>query len=995
MKALLYSTFTALLTVVFLSQVQLASAQCTADSYGLYPSTNFTPNCNGTSQNITTLAWAGEYSRVNVVSGNSYTFSSSIGSDYITIVNDANSVNVAFGTTPVVWTATFSGVVRFWTHTSAACGSSQVFRERNVACVSVPSGDCNNTTSFGSATIATNGTVVQITSCSYAGEYSTISGAVAGQTLRFTSSIAGDIVTIRSGSASGPVLGSGPLPFTLSNTYTGTLYAHWNLPGCGNQSVCRVTTVQCTSCSAPSACTNTSQYGSGTLLINGSVLTFSCVYAGDYSVISGAVAGQTLRFTSTREGDIVTIRSGSSSGPVLGFGPLPFTLSNTYTGTLYAHWNLPGCGNQNVCRNTTVQCTSCSAPPVGPNDNCANATPIACGGTASGYTGGANTDGPGSSCTGASVGPDVWYTIVGNGGNITASLCGSDYDTKIEIYTGSCGSLSCVVDNDDFCGLQSQVNWASANGVTYYIRVHGFSGASGAYTLNVTCSTPACSPPGTPSASTTPTSATVSWAAAAGATSYDYSYGTAGHVCGTGAVNTAATSVNLSSLMPNTTYTFCVRTSTCGGGTPSSYVSGTFTTPPAAPGNDNCANAITVTCSSTTNGTTVGATSDAGLGSCGAGGTPGNGVWYKFTGNGSQATISLCGSSYDTKLHVYGGTCGSLSCVASNDNFCGSQSQVAFNAAAGTTYYILVSGSGTITGTFAMNITCLCGPALGAPWTTTNIGASNGGAIENVCDGTIDVSATNYGSPMSDVQTYAWQTMCGNGYIKAKLENVTNGGWGGIMFRENNAGGSKKIALRSQLTSSVVRDLRATTNGFAQQQQFPRPNTPQWLRLTRNGNVFLGETSIDGVNWDFTFTTTLVLPNCIEVGLFAQSINVNTTTTAVFSNIMGISTTPPVPTLANGGNTGQVETQEVLSLFPNPARDEINVKMEAFYGKNITIAVQNQLGQVMILREIDDVQDATERIELNNMPSGIYTLTLRTAGQAPVSRQFMVGSQRP
>ncbi|MFM9948229.1 MAG: T9SS type A sorting domain-containing protein, partial [Saprospiraceae bacterium] len=179
-----------------------------------------------------------------------------------------------------------------------------------------------------------------------------------------------------------------------------------------------------------------------------------------------------------------------------------------------------------------------------------------------------------------------------------------------------------------------------------------------------------------------------------------------------------------------------------------------------------------------------------------------------------------------------------------------------------------------------------------------------------------------------------------------------------------------------------------------QQQNFPKPNTPQWLRLTRTGNVFLGETSVDGVNWDFTFTVTMILPSCIEVGLFAQSINVNTTTTAVFSNIMGVPTTPPIPLLVDG-RTGNVETQEVLSLFPNPASDEINVKMEAFYGKNVTISVQNQLGQVMLQRDIDEVQDATERIELTNLPSGIYTLTLRTAGQAPVSKQFMVGSARP
>ena len=78
---------------------------------------------------------------------------------------------------------------------------------------------------------------------------------------------------------------------------------------------------------------------------------------------------------------------------------------------------------------------------------------------------------------------------MGNGGTFTASLCGSSYDTKIDIYTGTCGSLTSVACNDDFsgCGLQSQVSWPAANGTTYLIRVHGFGGASGNYTLNVTC----------------------------------------------------------------------------------------------------------------------------------------------------------------------------------------------------------------------------------------------------------------------------------------------------------------------------------------------------------------------------------------------------------------------------------------------------------------------------------------------------------------------------
>jgi len=648
-------------------------------------------------------------------------------------------------------------------------------------------------------------------------------------------------------------------------------------------------------------------------------------------------------------------------------------------------------------------------PPPPANDECASAIPLTVGiscsfspYTTAGATGSVGPPAPG--CASYSGG-DVWFSAIvpATGRLVIDSNTGSITDGGMAIYSGNCGVLTLIEcdDDDSVNGLMPFIDRSGLTpGSTIYIRFWEFLNDNpGSFSICVWAPAPPCNAPGTPSASSIGTTgALLSWAAAAGALSYDYSFGTAGHVCGTGSVNTASTSASLTSLIPNTTYTFCVRTSTCGGGSASSYVSTTFTTAPLP--NDNCAGAQTVTCGTTTNGSTVGAASDAAVGSCSGAGTPGNGVWYKLVGNGAQVTLSLCGSAYDTKVHVYTGTCGTLSCLVSNDDnavACPSattRSQVVFNANVGTDYYILVSGFGSSTGAFSMSLTCLCGPALGAPWTVTNIGASNGGAIENVCDGTTDIKATNYGSPTNDVQTYAWQQMCGNGFIKAKLENVTNGGWGGLMFRENSAGGSKKIAIRSQLTTTVVRDLRATTNGVMQQQNFPRPNTPQWLRLTRNGNVFLGETSVDGVNWNFTFAVTLVLPNCIQVGLFSQSINVNTTSTAIFSNIMGVPTSTPVNSLVDGSN-GNVETQEVLSIFPNPATDEINVKMEAFYGKNVTISMQNQLGQVMLQRDIDDVQDATERIELTNLPSGIYILTLRTAGQAPVSKQFMVGSQRP
>jgi len=654
----------------------------------------------------------------------------------------------------------------------------------------------------------------------------------------------------------------------------------------------------------------------------------------------------------------------------------------------------------------------CASTPVPPpaNDDCAGAIALSIGTTCSytQYTNASATASVGPPAPGCSsyLGGDVWFSAVvpATGRLIFDTNTGQVTDGGMAIYSGNCGALTLIEcdDDDSANGLMPFIDRSGLTpGSTVYIRFWEYGNDNnGTFSLCAYSPLPPCGTPGTPSASNvSTTSATLSWAAAGGATSYDYSYGTAGHVCGTGAVNTAATSVNLSGLIPNTTYTFCVRTSTCGGGSSSSYVSTTFTTAPLP--NDACAGAITVTCGSTINGSTVGAASDAGLGSCGvgSGGIPNNGVWYKLVGNGAQVTASLCGSAYDTKLHVYTGTCGTLTCLVSNDDnaACGAgstRSQVVFNANVGTDYYILVNGFGSSTGAFSLSLSCLCGPALGAPWTVTNIGASNGGAIENVCDGTIDVSATNYGSPTSDVQTYAWQQMCGNGFIKAKLNNVTNGGWGGIMFRENNAGGSKKIALRSQLTNAVVRDLRAATNGVMQQQMFPKPNAPQWLRLTRTGNVFLGETSLDGVNWDFTFSTTLVLPSCIEVGLFAQSINVNTTTTAVFSNIMGVALTPPVIPLVQGNNDTEVESIG-FSLFPNPTKDEVNIKLPSYLGKAVQIAVYNNVGQAVIVREIDEVQDAIERLPLTELANGVYFVTVRSEGMPMQTQKLIVGSPRP
>jgi hypothetical protein len=124
-----------------------------------------------------------------------------------------------------------------------------------------------------------------------------------------------------------------------------------------------------------------------------------------------------------------------------------------------------------------VSCLS-TDPPA--NDTCLSAEAIACSETVSGDTSFAtDSDANGSF--------DVWYsytdTVVGD--NVTASLCGSGFDTIITVFD-ACGGVE-VASNDDDCGLQSQVSWASDGVTTYLIRVEGFNTATGAYDLAITC----------------------------------------------------------------------------------------------------------------------------------------------------------------------------------------------------------------------------------------------------------------------------------------------------------------------------------------------------------------------------------------------------------------------------------------------------------------------------------------------------------------------------
>lgn len=141
------------------------SSGCTSNT-SLYPATTFTPTCSGSLEAITTAGYATEYSMINVVAGQSYTFSTDISTDYLTIANGSGGTPVyAHGTTPVTWVSTVTGAIRLYNNTNSSCGTNTSFRYRYVQCGTPPpapaNDNCINATSF--PVIPTDGTCASLT----------------------------------------------------------------------------------------------------------------------------------------------------------------------------------------------------------------------------------------------------------------------------------------------------------------------------------------------------------------------------------------------------------------------------------------------------------------------------------------------------------------------------------------------------------------------------------------------------------------------------------------------------------------------------------------------------------------------------------------------------------------------------------------------------------------------------------------------------------------
>jgi hypothetical protein len=270
-----------------------------------------------------------------------------------------------------------------------------------------------------------------------------------------------------------------------------------------------------------------------------------------------------------------------------------------------------------TCILAIVLCSGYTVKAAPSNDSCYNATPIAEVTNLAFDTTNATFDGPGHFMTS----PNIWYKYTASATReMTISLCGSEYDTKIAVYLGGeCypPSGQMLASNDDSCGWQSEVTLNVTAGQSYLIEIGGYGSNKGHGVLNF---------------------------------------------------------IYEAQLL-----------------------------------NDDCHDALEIGDVENLPFDTTNATPD-GLGLC----VQGSDIWYIYTAPCTgKATISTCGSSFDTVVAVFrGAECPPLEkdMIGCNDDSCGQQSSLMVNVQAGSRYLIEVGGFNNLSyGPGVLTVTCGAG----------------------------------------------------------------------------------------------------------------------------------------------------------------------------------------------------------------------------------------------------------------------------------------------
>ena len=446
-------------------------------------------------------------------------------------------------------------------------------------------------------------------------------------------------------------------------------------------------------------------------------------FAGEYFVLATLSGGEgnTSYNVSANGGDVVEVDADDSV--VLG----PFTRGTNV--------NVTATGAQDGDCSVSASINSPGlCPPV--NDDCDGAIALVCGETITGSTVGATASGLSATCGSytSSSALDLFYSFEADGtSSYTVSLNaapGYSFDGVLFVYSGTCGNLTSLGCSDSG-NPEEMVLDAPAAG-TYTVRIFNYFG-TGEFTLGLECiAAPECTSPEMTLAVQDANGGSINCLGLGGEF---YVLATLSGGEGNTSYNVSANGGDVVEVDANDSVLFGpfsvgtdVDVTAVGVQDDVCSVMESVDSPGfCPPANDDCIDAIALSCGDSIAGTTVNATnSGMGLPTC-ANGTP-NDVFYTLAvQQGNEYTVSVVGADYDGVLVLYSGVCGQLTEIDCADNgfSAGVEESITFTASATETITIRTYDWSPSQGSFTISVTCEDDPSIPASeyfvttWTTT------------------------------------------------------------------------------------------------------------------------------------------------------------------------------------------------------------------------------------------------------------------------------------
>ncbi|MEO7317905.1 MAG: PQQ-dependent sugar dehydrogenase [Chthoniobacteraceae bacterium] len=198
--------------------------------------------------------------------------------------------------------------------------------------------------------------------------------------------------------------------------------------------------------------------------------------------------------------------------------------------------------------------------------------------------------------------------------------------------------------------------------------------------------------------------------------------------------------------------------------------------------------------------------------------------------------------------------------------------------------------AGGVTTSAPINVTVNGINPLPAGWQSHDIGKASGFANSTSNVFTVRSAGAGIGATADELH-FVWQPWTGDGEIIARVDSlrmVTVQSFGGLMFRESLLPNARQVSVAFQTNSRATLRWRDGIAPTIQRTIALTPALPGWLKLSRQGSVFTGSTSTDGITWTAVGTAALDLPAQCLVGLTASaSGGIGARTIVAFSNVTG------------------------------------------------------------------------------------------------------------